>query len=95
MHKSHGEGLLQINLSRTGNSLQCVIEDNGVGREAARLIKSKSAERNKSMGMQITRDRMDITGRTADLTFEVEIEDLFDAKGFAAGTRVVVRMTEK
>jgi hypothetical protein len=45
--------------------------------------------------MQITQDRMDISGRMSDMTFDVKIEDLSDERGMASGTRVVLRMSPK
>jgi hypothetical protein len=95
MHKSDEQGILLVQVSRKGKDLYCIVEDSGIGREAAKDIRSKSAEKKKSMGMQITQDRMDISGRMSDMTFDVKIEDLSDERGMASGTRVVLRMSPK
>src|SRR6185369_2411434 len=57
MHKD-GPGRLDIELSMKNNILHCVITDNGVGRERAAEMKSKTAEREKSMGLKITTERL-------------------------------------
>jgi LytS/YehU family sensor histidine kinase len=95
MHKNDGHGMLKVTVSREGKDVYYVVEDNGIGREAAKLIRSKSAEKNKSMGMQITRDRMDISGKMSDTTFHVDIQDLYDVRGVPSGTRVILRMSPK
>jgi hypothetical protein len=48
--------------------LFCCIEDDGIGRMRAAELKSKSAIKNKSMGMQLTAHRLELltqsTGNT-------------------------------
>ncbi|MEL6923778.1 MAG: histidine kinase, partial [Bacteroidota bacterium] len=64
MHKENGQGHLQIDITRLHaddteqDMLRFVIEDNGIGREKAQALKSRSATRHKSFGMQITRNRI-------------------------------------
>lgn len=92
MHKKSGKGKLLIALEQQNGTLQCTIEDNGIGREKAKEVRSKSAQRNKSMGMSITRHRMDISQLLGNMHFDVQVEDLMDASGNALGTRVIIRM---
>ena len=70
--------------------LECIIEDNGVGRAKARELKSKSASNKKSLGMQLTEDRLRLLNKQAKVDTTVQIIDLFDSAGAAAGTRVVI-----
>ncbi len=49
-------------------------------------LKSKSATRDKSMGMKITTDRLSLYQSKT----RVEVIDLMDNNGMAAGTRVVL-----
>ncbi|MDO6429210.1 histidine kinase [Flavitalea sp. BT771] len=91
MHKQE-RGLLTVTLRAEGDMLTCIIQDNGVGRQKAVLLKSKSAQRHKSMGLQITAERLHLlTGSGAPGHF-FNIEDLYDAEGRPAGTRVVLRI---
>ena len=89
MQKAREEkGKLDLSIRRENGHLLCMIEDNGIGREAARLLKSKSATRRKSYGMKITSDRMYMLNKLAGADASVEVKDLYHADGSAAGTRV-------
>lgn len=91
MHKN-GAGKLNIRLSVEDNILNFVMEDNGVGRGAASSIKSNSAEKNKSMGLQITKDRLSlINGHSSEKAF-FEIRDLYDEAGNGAGTIILLKI---
>jgi hypothetical protein len=68
------------------------IEDNGVGREAATMLKSKSATRQKSHGMKITAERMEMVNRIYNIHAAVAVTDLKNEAGIATGTRVTLRM---
>jgi len=83
-------GSLTISMTATEDLLTCVVRDNGVGRRRAAMLKSKSVEKHKSMGMQITAERMALyTGVDASKPF-FEIEDLYDEYGEPAGTQVTL-----
>jgi len=91
MHKQ-GQGHLEIALSLEEKILTCMITDNGIGRIKAAMMKSKSAEKQKSMGLQITADRLALLNRDIDEQTFFDIEDITDDKGNAAGTRVILKM---
>ncbi|MCC6282590.1 MAG: histidine kinase [Saprospiraceae bacterium] len=96
MQKEHKDRRLDISIhEKKPGWLAVEITDNGIGRQQAQELKSKTATRQKSHGMDITAARMklftDRTGRKVDL----QIEDLFDEKGLATGTRVVILLEIK
>ena len=91
MHKSE-PGLLDILLRIDGDILTCTITDNGVGRIVAAAASSKSAQKQKSMGIDITQQRLNLINGTADNGHSVKIEDLYDDHGQPAGTRVIIRI---
>jgi hypothetical protein len=70
----------------------CTITDNGVGREQAELLKSKSATKHKSMGLRITADRIAMLQSSNGIESPVTINDLVNADGNAAGTEVIIKM---
>ncbi len=72
--------------------LECIVEDNGVGRDKAKELKSKSASNKKSLGMQLTEDRLALLNKNAELNASVEILDLKTEAGEAAGTRVILKI---
>jgi hypothetical protein len=94
MHKE-GQGHLEIKLSMDKKVLTCVITDNGVGRNKAAEFKRKSVEKQKSMGLQITTERLALLNKDHDEQTFFNIEDITDNEGKSAGTRVILKMNYK
>ena len=88
MQKKGERGKLDLTIRRSNGHLVCLIEDNGIGRDAAKQLKSKSATRRKSYGMKITSDRLAMLNKLAGANASVSIFDLKNGEGKAAGTRV-------
>lgn len=88
MQKKGEKGKLGLALRRENGHLLCIIEDNGIGREAARQTKPKSGATRKSYGMKITSDRLSLLNKISKANASVHIYDLKDSVGNAAGTRV-------
>jgi tetratricopeptide (TPR) repeat protein len=92
MHKKEN-GIVKISFSEANDILHCTVVDNGVGRSVAATAGSKSSQAHKSMGIQITRDRLAlINGDIRDEKVAFEIEDRFDSKGQPAGTKVSLKI---
>ena len=90
LHKETG-GKLSIFVKKTSdNMLQCIIEDNGVGRAKAKELKSKSATANKSLGMKLTEERIAMLNQYASLNASINIIDLEDDNSGSAGTKVIL-----
>ena len=70
--------------------LECVIEDNGVGRERARELKSKSASNRKSLGMRLTEDRLSLLNAEGIASAAIQVQDLTTDQGEAVGTKVIL-----
>lgn len=90
MHKE-GEGFISITIGESGDVLRCVIEDNGVGREKALELQEKTVLNRKSMGLQITEERLSLLNRK-ELRQLIRITDLKDPINRAAGTRVDINI---
>jgi two-component sensor histidine kinase len=88
-----GPGFLLVDVKKERNTLKVIIEDDGVGREKAAELKAQSVLQQKSVSMEINHERMQAAGRVKGA--KIEIEDLFDGKGEAAGTRVMLRFPLK
>jgi two-component sensor histidine kinase len=88
-----GPGFLRIEVKKEGNRLVCIIEDDGIGREKSRAIKEKLALQRKSLGMDITEERIRTIGKVKGQS--LEIIDLVDAEGKASGTKVVLQLPIK
>jgi LytS/YehU family sensor histidine kinase len=94
MHKKEGQPFLLIQLQIKDEYLECIIEDNGVGRVKALELKSKSATQNKSMGMQITSERITLMKIVdpGSRKNPVRIIDLKNESGEPRGTRVELQI---
>lgn len=91
MHKE-GQGRLEIELSIKDKTLTCIITDNGIGREKAAMVKSKSAETEKSLGLRITNERLALLNINMDEQTSFNFEDITNDKGNAEGTRVILKI---
>ncbi|MEO6286855.1 MAG: histidine kinase [Dyadobacter sp.] len=92
MHKDAG-GAVRIVLKQIEpDMLHVEITDNGVGRQKAADYKSKSATKNKSLGMKITADRIELINQLYKIHTNVGVIDLVDQHGAAAGTKVVLNI---
>ena len=94
MHKE-GQGHIEIELSADKRILTCIISDNGIGRSKASMFKSKSAEKQKSMGLKITTERLALLNKNTDEKTFFNVEDINDDEGNVAGTRVILKMNYK
>lgn len=88
MNKKNGQCSLSVQMWLKDDYILCVVEDNGIGRERARAIKEKSGLGQKSQGIVITQERLDILNTQLKNKISVEIIDMKDAQGNALGTRV-------
>ncbi len=96
MHKKD-KGLLLIRIEKSPNqSFVISIIDNGIGRIAAAELKSKSATNQKSHGMGITSERVDIYNKLNNLwLIEQQTIDLVDENNQAKGTQINLTFNPK
>ncbi len=90
LHKD-SVGKLEIQIDPMPGGIQCIITDNGVGRKKAAELKSKAADKEKSYGMNITRDRLNMLNRESTVA-SIEIIDLEDNQNQPLGTKVIVKI---
>ncbi len=69
------KGNLYVNFYNQGKYLVCKIEDDGVGRERARQIQSKSSKGYKSQGLKITEERLRTFNMIANSDIRFSIND--------------------
>lgn len=81
------EGKLVLSFSLQNDNLCCIIEDNGIGRKQASAYKQPQ---HKSMGMNITRQRIEAINRMYGITVLVDIIDKPDIGDEPGGTQVSV-----
>lgn len=85
-------GKITIVFRESGNMLECIVQDNGIGRErSAELNRNSKETYHRSTALLVTQERLDLLsggGRRAYL----EIMDLINEQGTASGTRVLIRI---
>ncbi|MBS1563745.1 MAG: tetratricopeptide repeat protein [Bacteroidetes bacterium] len=91
MHKE-GRGQLSIEFEMQQNILLCVITDNGVGRARAAQLKGYADEKIKSLGLQLTTERLALFNENNGTETFYEIEDVRDQQGNTCGTKVILKI---
>ena len=86
------QGLLTISMKLCDRHICCVIEDNGIGREAAMEIKKQKDTPHHSLGTKITESRINITNALYGTDLKVIFTDLTDDKNNSCGTRVELQL---
>jgi tetratricopeptide (TPR) repeat protein len=86
------KGLLEIFFKKENNFLNCIIRDNGIGREKAAELNQTNKTTHKSVGMQLTSERLTALNKQYKSSFSAMINDLKDAEGKALGTEVVLNI---
>lgn len=81
-----GGGLISVSLIKRESGLTINIEDNGNGRKAADNANTTGK------GLSIINELFGLYHKITGELVTYEIEDLYDDKGVAAGTRVIVRI---
>ena len=92
MHKKKG-GSVHVKITQLkAERLQITITDDGIGRARSAELKSKSAIAGKSFGMKVTGERIALINHLYKTDAKVQVNDLTDAEGNAAGTEVVIEI---
>ncbi|NCA86506.1 MAG: tetratricopeptide repeat protein [Clostridia bacterium] len=88
-HKAE-KGCIKILFQKENKNIRVIVEDDGVGREAAMKLRKK--DKPQSLAISITRERLKILGKKYKQKFMVQVSDLKDANGQPLGTRVELTM---
>ncbi|WP_289038042.1 tetratricopeptide repeat protein [uncultured Zobellia sp.] len=88
-----GEKIIDIHISKDKlDFIHIAISDNGVGRAAAEKIKQNKVLKRKSVGIEITKERLANFSKDLQNSFEVEIVDLYDENKKPLGTKVILHI---
>lgn len=91
MPKEDG-GTIDVSFRCQEDILKITVTDNGIGRERAAELKSKSATTHKSFGMSITHQRIELINQMYNTKMSVMVNDLVDPEGNAAGTEIQIEI---
>ncbi len=85
--KKEGQGKITVSIKKEDDTINCIVEDDGIGRQATgeiTALKDNTARR--SLGMKITKERIDIINKVKKTNATVKLTDL------QPGTRVEVKL---
>ncbi len=83
--------LLEVHRGESG-FINISITDNGVGRDAAERIKEGKVLKRKSVGIDITKERLANFSKDYLNSFQVDIIDLYDPTNSPKGTKIVLHI---
>jgi streptogramin lyase len=90
-HKKE-KGHILISLKPVNKHLECMVEDDGIGRERAAVLKSKRIAAHNSVGLKVTEERLQLISERTGKEASVAVIDKFDESKIPTGTRVIVRL---
>ncbi len=90
MPKKNGEGKIRVSFQKQQSGLYIMIEDNGIGREKAKQNNRKRSLKEGSVGLQITKERLESLSMLSNRQNYFEIEDLYDKNKQPNGTLVTL-----
>ena len=86
--KKKGDGIIKINMNLIDEiTLQCIVEDNGVGR-MYHANKNSNKKEATLHSLNVTNKRLDILWKEHQRQYTIQYTDLFDANNSPAGTKV-------
>jgi LytS/YehU family sensor histidine kinase len=84
------KGNLTINFTLKEEFVQCIVEDDGVGRRAAEEIKKGKLFQHNSVATRVTGERLQILNKVFEMPTSIQTIDLTDEAGNPSGTRVII-----
>ncbi|WP_047418130.1 tetratricopeptide repeat protein [Cellulophaga sp. Hel_I_12] len=91
LSSKEGEKQITIDIQNQDNYLIAIsITDNGIGRDASEVIKENKVLKRNSIGITITKERLENFSKDYQNSYDVTIIDLYDENNLAIGTKVVV-----
>ncbi|WP_034061346.1 sensor histidine kinase [Lacinutrix jangbogonensis] len=91
-HKKENRKLTILISRISNNAIQCIVEDNGVGRKRSNEINKKRAANHKSFALKATTERLDLLNYGNEKKIGVSIIDLLDTNNQPTGTRIVLKI---
>ena len=86
------KGAIKLEVKKVDEyTFKCIVEDNGVGRTKSKEIGAKSTI-NKSIGLKIIKERLDLLNDQKSNNFKMDITDLQSTNNEPCGTRVEITL---
>jgi len=94
LHKLENNRLLEICFTSDSDYLHIEVKDNGVGRGSSKP-RPKFIKKQKSSGIELTKQRLDLLSQSTGLNTKFEIKDLYNEAREACGTQVIISIPNK
>lgn len=86
-----GDKILKINITKKAKDLiSFEIVDNGIGRQRAQEIKANKVSKQKSIGLKLTKERLDNFAKNLNKEIVMKFEDMYDNRHLAIGTKAII-----
>jgi len=85
-----GKCFLTVTISDNESTIKCIIQDNGIGRSKSAEINSHKSKTHKSLGAQITQERLNLLNIQFKNKLEIITSDIIDTSGNPEGTKVEI-----
>lgn len=95
LYQDKRRGRLHIQCRQDEARTEIRITDNGIGRQKSAALRRHRLKNKKSMGMIITKRRMELNQSITGIQTEVEVEDRLNAQGESNGTSVIIHLQQK
>jgi ligand-binding sensor domain-containing protein len=90
MHKKEpGKLTIELQLDQERNVIHCIIDDDGIGRAKSAAFKEGN-QYHLSVGLSITRERLELINHFSQRNLNVQIIDKYDEHNQPSGTRVEI-----
>lgn len=82
------DGVLIISIKDYDKHVECIIDDNGIGRQKSKQLKSLSANKHKSLGMKITQNRIMLQNSYKQFNLKIKVVDKVNSDNMGIGTTI-------
>ncbi|MEO8117242.1 MAG: histidine kinase, partial [Bacteroidota bacterium] len=89
VHKEYG-GMVHISIEEVNGAINCIIDDNGIGRDISKKFKASYETTYESKGIGLTKARLHLDKLLNDREDKITIIDKKDAAGRPEGTKVII-----
>ncbi len=88
-------GIVTVSVIRKNQAIECIIDDNGIGREMAMRNKSQTTSTYESKGMKLVKNRLNLYNSIHNKGGSIEVIDKKDKNNNPQGTIVIVKFKEE
>lgn len=87
-------GKVDVSVKKSNDAVQCVIDDDGIGRELSKKYKADYEATHQSKGIGLTQSRLELDNMLYEREDTIFIIDKEDENGKCEGTKVIITFKE-